>query len=164
MKKTITVIALAASLIGMTGCTTDTTQAAPASPAPVVTTQAETATDPNAIPEPVIANPVTIIKKIDGLTLDNPDAKVGEFDFDGNRYVSGSYMNNCNGECSGTSVTVWTFDPSWPLPEALPMPDDTTDIITGEGFAVVIGGATLYSTKIDVQAMAEKLGGTLMPL
>ena len=44
------------------------------------------------------------------------------------------------------------------------MPDDTTDVITGEGFAVVVSGATMYDTKIDVQALAEKLGGTLMPL
>ena len=163
IRNTAVVIALAAGLIGMTGCTTDTTPAAPTASAPAVTqaTQSEeAATDPNAIPEPVIANPVTIIKKIDGITLDNPDATVGEWDFDGNKYVSGNYMNNAGG--LGTEVTVWTFDPSWPLPEALPLPDDTTDIITGEGFAVVVSGATMYDTKVDVQELAEKLDGEVM--
>jgi hypothetical protein len=107
------------------------------------------------------ANPVPVLRKVKGCVIED-GTEVGDHDIAGNRYASCSFMDNAG--TPGTSVTVRTYpgDPmQWhPMPDQLKS-DDSTKVIMGDDFTVVITGDwQSYSRDVDPNAIAKLVGGT----
>lgn len=160
MRKTLIAIATVALAGTLGACSTETSQ-----PEPTVTETVTVTADPvvesDAYGEPVYdepGNPVDIAKQITGCRVD-PAASLGEYDVDGNRYVSCNFYNNGGG--LGTEATVTTYPYDIDAEFLGSVPDDSTAFIYGDRFLVRIDGANAYDKAVHVKTIAEQVGGTV---
>lgn len=111
-----------------------------------------------------MANPVEILRKVDGCELP-AGSEVGETDINGNRYASCDFMDNSG--TAGTSVTARTYPGNARDFATLDQlqGDDSTKVILGEDFTVTVtGDFATYSAEVDPEDIADQVGGQFLPL